>query len=215
MTTILAYGDSLTWGSVPLTGGRHPEGCRWPDVLAAGLGAGYSVVTDALRGRTTGYDEWLADCDRNGVRLFPSVLYAQAPIDLVIIMLGSNDMKPHICGTALGAMQGMRRLLQIVHGHTQGMTPAKRARALVVSPPPLCAPRDPDYAAMFGDRIEESRKVAAMYQRLATDMGAAFFDGGSVAQTDPADGVHLDEKNTKALGVALVPVVQAVLAQTN
>ncbi|NJR13196.1 MAG: arylesterase, partial [Phyllobacteriaceae bacterium] len=117
MKTILAYGDSLTWGSDPETGARHPGEFRWPDALQAGLGGKAEVITDGLRGRTTAYDEHLADCDRNGARILPTTLYAHAPLDLVILMLGANDLKPHIAGTALAAMQGMRRCVSIVQNH--------------------------------------------------------------------------------------------------
>ncbi|MGB7432457.1 MAG: arylesterase, partial [Ahrensia sp.] len=79
MTTILAYGDSLTWGSDPAVAGRrHPVSHRWPDVLASGLGQGVTMISDGVRGRCTAYDEHLADCDRNGARILPTVLYAHA-----------------------------------------------------------------------------------------------------------------------------------------
>lgn len=209
---MLAYGDSLTWGSDPIVAGkRHDAGHRWPDVLACGLGEGYRVIADGLRGRSTAYDEHLADCDRNGVRLLPTALYTHAPLDLVVIMLGANDMKPHICGTALGAMQGMRRLVQIVQNHTQGLTTGLRAKALIVAPPPLCLSDDAEFNAMFAGGIEESEKLAGLYEKLAIEMGVGFFDAGTVAKAHRADGVHLDGPNTKAIGDALIPVVKSML----
>lgn len=212
MTTILAYGDSLTWGSDPAVAGRrHPVSHRWPDVLAAGLGEGVNIVTDGLRGRCTAYDEHLADCDRNGTRALPTSLYAHAPIDLVIIMLGANDMKPHICGTALGAKQGMRRLVQIVQQHAQGLTEGLRAKVLIVAPPPLVPTDDEDMTHMFDGGIEQSQKLASSYQALAEEMGVGFFDAGTVAQASPLDGVHLDADNTAAIGRALMPVVSKML----
>jgi len=212
MTTILAYGDSLTWGSCPLTGGRHPKTDRWPDVLAAGLGNGVEVIAEGLRGRTTAYDEHLADCDRNSARLLPTVLYTHAPVALVVTMLGTNDMKPHICGTAIGAKQGMRRLVQIAQNHTQGMTDGHRADVLIVAPPPQRATDDEDMSHMFDGGLTQSQRLAESYRALAEEMGVAYFDAGQVCRTHPADGVHMDGANTKALGVALVPVVSALLA---
>lgn len=212
MTTILAYGDSLTWGSDPAVAGRrHPVSHRWPDVLAAGLGDNVDIVTDGLRGRCTAYDEHLADCDRNGARTLPTSLYAHAPVDLVIIMLGANDMKPHICGTALGAKQGMRRLVQIVQQHAQGLTDGLRADVLIVAPPPLVPTVDEDMTHMFDGGIEQSQMLAANYQALADEMDVAFFDAGQVSHASPLDGVHLDADNTAAIGRALVPVVKAIL----
>ena len=113
MKTVLCYGDSITWGSNAETGERHAFEDCWPNVLQKALGADVRVITEGLRGRTTAYDEHLADCDRNGARILPTILYTHAPLDLVIFMLGSNDMKPAIAGSALAAMQGMRRLVAI------------------------------------------------------------------------------------------------------
>lgn len=208
--SILAYGDSLTWGSNPATGGRHPKSCRWPEVLAAGLGEDFDVVTDGLRGRTTAYDEHLSDSDRNGVRTLPTALYAHAPLDLVILILGTNDMKPHIAGTSIAAMQGMRRLVRIAQQHIAGPglpTP----KVLVVSPPVLCETDDRFTADMFAGGIDQSKQLAGYYQQIANEQKCVFFDGGSVAKTSPIDGVHLDQANTIKLGEALVPVIKQIL----
>ncbi|MCB1384445.1 MAG: SGNH/GDSL hydrolase family protein [Nitratireductor sp.] len=210
MKTILCYGDSLTWGSDPATGGRHPPECRWPNVLQAGLGGDYCVITDGLRGRTTGYDEHLADCDRNGARLLATALYAHAPLDLVILLLGSNDMKPHIAGTAIAARQGIKRLAAIARNHNPGPDLA-RPKVLIVSPPPLCETPDGFFAALFAGGIEPSRALASHYAEEAKAEGAEFFDGGSAAETSPLDGVHLDAGNTVKLGRALVGEVRRIL----
>jgi lysophospholipase L1-like esterase len=206
--TILAYGDSLTWGSDPVTGGRHPKENRWPEILAAALKA--DVITDALRGRTTAYDEGLADCDRNGARTLPTALYNHAPLDLVILMLGSNDMKPHIAGTAIAAMQGMRRLVNIVQNHVPGPDMPKPL-VLVVSPPPLCKTKDRFFAELFEGGIAHSKQLPQWYAQIAEEQDCHFFEAGTVAKTSPVDGVHLDAANTVKLGEALIPVVRKIL----
>ncbi|MCU0829940.1 MAG: SGNH/GDSL hydrolase family protein [Rhizobiaceae bacterium] len=210
MKTILAYGDSLTWGSDPHSGGRHPKSHRWPDALAEALAGRAEIITDGLRGRTTAYDEHLADCDRNGARILPTVLYAHAPLDLVILMLGANDLKPHIAGTALAAMQGMRRCISIVQNHVARAGDA-RPEVIVVAPPPLCDTANNEFAAMFAGRVEQSKMVASLYRDLADEAGAGFFDAGSVCATSPADGVHVDSEGTRALGLALAPLVSMQL----
>ena len=213
MKTVLAFGDSLTWGADPQTGGRHGPEHRWPDVLAADLGTGVRVIADGLRGRTTAYDEHLADCDRNGARLLPTSLYCHAPVDLVILMLGVNDMKPHIAGTALAAMQGMRRLVQIAQTHRQGFLEGHHlVRVLIVAPPPLVATDSAEFTAMFAGGVAESQKLATIYRALAEEYECAFFDAGTVAHASPVDGVHLDAANTRAIGLALAPVVSGLLA---
>ncbi len=211
MKTVLCYGDSLTWGSDAQTGGRHAPQDRWPQVLASGLGKGVSVITEGLRGRTTGYDEHLADCDRNGVRIFPTILYTHAPLDLVIIMLGANDMKAHIAGTAIAAMQGMRRLVELVRINALRDGTTEPPHVLIVAPPPLCETANTEFSAMFAGGVEQSHMLASFYSDLADEQGCDFFDAGTVAQTSPIDGVHLDAENTRAIGRALTPIVKLVL----
>lgn len=211
MKTILCYGDSITWGSDAQTGGRHAFEDRWPNVLQKALGPSVQVVTDGLRGRTTAYDEHLAACDRNGVRILPTTLYTHAPLDLVILMLGSNDMKPAIAGTALAAMQGMRRLVEIVRLNATRDGTSEPPAVLIVAPPPLSETANPEFAAMFAGGVEESRMIAGFYADLADAEGCGFFDAGSVAETTPIDGVHLDAANTRAIGRALEPIVRMML----
>ncbi|PHP67871.1 arylesterase [Zhengella mangrovi] len=211
MKTVLAFGDSLTWGSDPAGGGRHPEAMRWPDALQASLGDRVRVIADGLRGRTTAYDEHLADCDRNGARILPTALYTHAPLDLVILMLGANDMKPHIAGTAVAALQGMRRLVAIVKSHVPGIEGAEPPAVLIVAPPPLCETADPFFAAMFSGGVEQSSMLASLYADLADEMDCGFFDAATVARAAPADGVHMDAENTRDLGRALAPMVHVML----
>jgi lysophospholipase L1-like esterase len=211
MKTVLCFGDSLTWGADAQSGGRHGPQFRWPNVLAASLGDGVEVITDGLRGRTTAYDEHLADCDRNGARILPTVLYTHAPLDLVILMLGANDMKPHIAGTALAAMQGMRRCVEIVRINAMRDSSTTPPQVLIVSPPPLCETANTEFSAMFAGGIEQSKMLASFYRDLADEQGADFFDAGTVAHTTPLDGVHLDAENTRAVGRALAPIVKLIL----
>jgi lysophospholipase L1-like esterase len=65
-------------------------------VLAAVLGSEVSIIAEGLNGRMTAFDDNVADCDRNGARILPTMLQTHAPLDLVIIMLGANDMRPFI-----------------------------------------------------------------------------------------------------------------------
>lgn len=210
MKTILCFGDSLTWGYDAETLGRHPYEDRWPSVLQAELGAGVHVIAEGLNGRTTAFDDHLADCDRNGARVLPTLLETHKPLDLVVAMLGANDMKPFICGRAIGAKQGMERIVEIVKNHAYdfGFIAPKM---LVVSPPPLCKTQDEAFDLMFGEGIGQSQKLAALYGKLPAELGCSFFDAGTVARTTPLDGVHLDAENTRAIGNALAPIAKNML----
>ncbi|CAK7256426.1 SGNH/GDSL hydrolase family protein [Shinella yambaruensis] len=211
MKTILCYGDSLTWGYNAETLDRHAFEDRWPSVLAKALGPGVAVIAEGLNGRTTAYDDHLADCDRNGARILPTILHSHDPIDLVILFLGANDMKPAICGTAFGAVQGMERLVELVRHHAWSFDAAEGPEVLIVSPPPLCETANTAFAAMFAGGVEQSAMLATLYADLADERGCGFFDAGSVAETTPLDGVHLDARNTRAIGKGLEPVARMML----
>jgi len=210
MKKILIYGDSLTWGSVPGFPNQHPRNILWQNVMGVELGADYEVITDGLRGRLTAYDENLADCNRNASQTLPTALYSYAPLDLVILFLGTNDMQPHIAGTSIAAMQGIRRLVTIIQNHFAGPD-IDNPKVLIVSPPKLCKTHDEFYTGFFAGTIEQSYKLAEYYGQIAQEKNCSFFDAGSVAETSPIDGVHLDAQNTINIGKALAPVVKEIL----
>lgn len=210
MKTVLCYGDSLTWGYDPLTVGRHPHGDRWPSVLGAALGPQVNVIAEGLNGRTTAYDDHLADAERNGVKLLPSVLESHKPLDLVILLLGTNDMKRGIAGTAIGATKGIDRLVKLIRHHDWGFG-FEVPEILIVSPPAICETSNVHFAAMFRGALEESAMLASFYRDLVDETGCGFFDAGSVSQTSPLDGIHLDADNTRAIGRGIEPVVRMLL----
>ena len=208
--TILCYGDSLTWGYNAVGPSRHAYEDRWPSVLQAELGDGVRVIPDGLNGRTTAFDDYLSAADRNGARILPTTLVTHAPLDLVAIMLGANDMKPMIHGSPVMAKYGMLRLVEIIRGTETGFGwPAPQI--LLVSPPAVCATEDADFAEMFGDGHAASPALSGQYSQLAKELGCGFYYAGSVAKTTPLDGVHLDAENTRAIGRALAPVVRKML----
>lgn len=207
MRDILVFGDSLTWGADPATGARHPFEMRWSSVLAAGLGDRAFVVTDGLGGRNTSFDDHSGPCDRNATRTLPVLLGAHQPLDLVMIMLGTNDLKPYLCGLASGATAGMKRLIQIVK-----YFPYKNEtvpQILVIAPPPCVA--GPSGAPAQSRSIAESQALAGAYRALAEAENVAFFDAANACTASEIDGVHMTAEETAALGQALIPVVEGLL----
>lgn len=208
---VLCYGDSLTWGYDAENLGRHAYEDRWPSVLQKALGAGVSVIAEGLNGRTTAYDDHLADCDRNGARILPTLLHSHGPLDLVIIMLGTNDLKRGIgSGNAVGAVKGVERLINLVRSHVWSFD-CEQPEILLVSAPHICETGNEMFAAMFVNAIEQSQMMGSLYRDLADEKGCGFFDAASVAVTTPVDGVHLDAENTRAIGRGLEPVVRMML----
>ncbi|MBB4102505.1 SGNH/GDSL hydrolase family protein [Allorhizobium borbori] len=209
--TVLCYGDSLTWGFDAEGRARHAYEDRWPSVLQQALGAGVNVVAEGLNGRTTAYDDHLSATDRNGARLLPSVLHSHAPLDLVVVMLGTNDLKRGLGGSAMHAVRGMERLVQIIRHHPWPFGEEEVPEILLVSPPKICETANPVFAAMYQGAVEESAMLGALYGDLADDIGCGFFDAASVSVTTPVDGVHMDAENTRALGRGLEPIVRMML----
>ncbi|HVW91134.1 MAG TPA: SGNH/GDSL hydrolase family protein [Devosia sp.] len=210
---ILAFGDSLTYGANPRTGGpRHDYEDRWPTVLEQGLDGAARVIAEGLGGRTTVHDDHFSPADRNGARVLPTLLASHGPLDLVILMLGTNDLKPFHGRTAFEASKGVGRLVEIVRGHA-GAKGEPIPEIIIVSPPHLGDTDHPEMMVHFGQdaAIAESRSFAHWYRRRADEYGTAFFDAATVAKPSPLDGVHLDAANTRAIGAGLVPVVKEVL----
>lgn len=208
--TILCYGDSLTWGYDPVGPSRHAYEDRWPSVLQAELGDAVRVIPDGLNGRTTAYDDHLSAADRNGAKTLATALLTHAPLDLVVIMLGANDMKPWIHGSAFTAKYGMLRLVEIVRGTDYGFG-WTAPKILLVSPPAITHTDHVEFKEFFAGGAAASQHLARLYAELADMTGCGFFDAGSVARTTPLDGIHLDAENTRAIGRGIAPTVRKML----
>lgn len=213
MKSILCYGDSLTYGANPIPGGaRHEFADRWPGALEGALAGEVRVFPEGLGGRTTVFDDWMTGADRNGARILPTLMRSHGPLDMVIMMLGTNDLKPFLGRTAQEASNGVRRLVQIVRGSSleEGHPEPK---IIVMAPPQISDTQHPEMLLHFGGRavIEESKHFAKWYAQRASEAGVSFFDAGTVARPHPADGVHLDAANTRAIGTGLAPLVSELL----
>ncbi len=210
MKTILCFGDSLTWGAVP-NGARHAFVDRWPNVLGQWLGSDkVRIIAEGLNGRTTIFDDFSGPANLNGAKTLPNILATHQPLDCIIIMLGCNDMKPHICGSAKAAARGVNRLIQII-GTFPYIASAKTPKILLVSPPVCVETNHADLKEILAGAPKESLKLSGFYQRAAKENNVAFFDAAKVANASKIDGVHLDVANTRAIGDALAPVVRDLL----
>lgn len=196
---MVCYGDSNTWGADPENGGRFPLSERWTGVLAAVLGEGFRVVEEGLPGRTTVFNDPVLE-RRNGKDFLLTCLESHAPVDLVAIMLGTNDLKARFGLSASDIAEGaaeLARLTQRSGCGPRGVPP----RVLLLAPPPI-EPRVP-YSEMFADSEEKARKFADHYAFQATLCGCNFFDASTVAHSSKADGFHFDRSAHRALGEAL------------
>lgn len=210
MKTVLCFGDSLTWGFDAETRTRHSLENRWPSTLAETLGNEVHIIAEGLNGRTSAFNDYTSDCNRNGVRVLPTLLETHHPIDLVIIMLGTNDLKDMTSGTARAAVAGIGRLVSLTRNHQFG-TEAPVPDVLIVCPPKFCETADHDVASMFSDGIRQSSMLPNALSELADDLSCGFFDSNSIVKTTPTDGIHMDAENTRELGRGLASTVKLML----
>lgn len=206
--TVLVYGDSNSHGTTPmesiLTQGRFGPDTRWPGVLAAALGPGWRVIEEGLPGRTTVHTDPISGPHKNGLAVLPAVLESHAPVDLVILMLGTNDLKARFGLPPVEIAVGVEKLVRHVRQDMTG--PEGRAPALLlVCPPPVdeagCL------AEIFAGAPSKSRRLPGYLAAVAARWGAAFLDAGRVIGPSPLDGVHFDAEAHGLLGRAVADAV--------
>jgi lysophospholipase L1-like esterase len=205
--TILCYGDSNTWGWNPATQDRYARDERWPGVLRRELGEGYLVIEEGLNGRTTVWDDPIEGYKSGKEYLIPC-LETHRPIDLVAIMVGTNDLKVRFSLSAYDIANGAGVLVDIVQKSEAG--PGGSApKVLLMAPPPLG--KLTEFAEMFEGAEAKSRKFSEHYRRVAEEYGCAFLDTSEVIVSSDIDGVHLELSEHRKLGKAVVALVKEIL----
>ena len=217
---VVCYGDSNTWGfdsfsEVPESdaGGlcRFGDETRWPRVAAAALGPRYAVVEEGLNGRTTVHpDPLMTDYDANGRATMPAILHSHKPVDLVVIMLGTNDLKTHLGLNAAQIAKGASTLVGDVFKMGISRT-ADRPRVLLIAPPAVWDKAD----WAFGGARAKSMACAALYKAEAEAHGCDFLDANDVFKIpDPkkhgGDGIHLSPANSAAMAAAVAAKIRAI-----
>ncbi len=206
---ILCFGDSNTWGHHAPLGDRFDEDTRWTGRLQALLGPQYTVIEEGQCGRTTVWDD-PAENRMAGLSYLWPCLDSHHPLDLVIIMLGTNDLKPYFCVHPKTIADSAGRLVDMVQKCAFGPD-GKAPQVLLVSP--IHAQASSPYFQIF-DAVaaEKSLQFATYFRQTAQAYGCAFFDAASVAGPDPADGIHLDAAGHAALAEALKDAILSMLS---
>jgi lysophospholipase L1-like esterase len=209
MKVILCYGDSNTWGYNAETAGRFPPQTRWPNVLVRELGDGYSVISEGLNGRTTVWPDPVEGEHKNGKTYLIPCLESHHPIDLVIVLLGTNDLKHRFGLSAWDIASGAGTLVQMIQG--SGFGPGGGApHVLLMAPPPTCTAGTP-FEEMFPDSDEKSRDLGSQFSRVAGELGCDFLDTSTVIVSNKVDGIHLEATEQVKLGEAVAAVVRRIL----
>ena len=214
MHTIVCFGDSNTWGCPPYaniaqTPDRMPLERRWAQVMGKALGEPAQIIEEGLSGRTTVFDDPIEGIHKNGSRTLIPVIETHAPMDLLIIMLGTNDFKDQFQISAFNSARGMLTLIQMVKGHFALVE--RGPEVLVVTPPSIGTAAEP---AIWGDGHRRCADHAYYLEQVASRTGCFHFDANKVVSAG-MDGIHMDEAAHDTLGRALASEAAAILRMRN
>ncbi len=211
MKQILVYSDSLTWGIIPSTRKRLQFGDRWPGVMENLLntdGHTFRVIENCLNGRRTVWSDPFKP-GRNGLEGIEQVVEMHSPLELIIVLLGTNDFQSMHSHSAWHSAQGIRSLITSIRQAPiePGMP---KPKILVVAPPPIQKPKGPIAPKFIGGEVK-CVGVAREYMIVANELDCSFFDSASVTSSSEVDGVHLDKKQHHLFGKAIAGKVAEVM----
>lgn len=206
--SVLCYGDSNTYGYSPVTGMRFSEQIRWTGCLQMLLGNQYRIIEEGCNGRTTIFndpnDPW-----KNGLSYLKPCLNSHKPIDIVIVMLGTNDLKTIFHADMPAIASGIEEIIQEIQTFTkqkQGFVP----QIILVAPPKIgkgiC--ESPFAASFDASAITRSHEFAKYYQDVAKRNNCVFFDAAQFAQSSDEDSLHLMPSEHEKLANALADCIK-------
>ena len=207
---VVCFGDSNTWGYIPLSGERYDEKTRWTGILQTLLGDDYAVIEEGQNGRTTVWDDPVEHRMAGLTYLYPC-MESQSPIDLLIIMLGTNDTKPYFGGAPQTIARGAGRLVDEALKSSFGRN-GRPPKVLLVSPIRI---RDREcFYFTFGEQAaRKSEGFSESYRMIAEQFGCEFLDAAQIAEPSDADGVHMDPEEHAKMARAMAEKVRSILEE--
>lgn len=209
--TLLTFGDSNTHGSPPIVTpglyGRFGPEDRWPTVATEVLGPGWSLIEEGLPGRTTGLEDPIMGAHMNGQTGLRIALESHGPIDVLTIMLGTNDLKTRFAPSVDRITGGAAGLLDIALSEPM-QTRHGGFKILLICPPPVVETgpiRD-----QFWGAEAVGPHLTASFRKLAKARGVGFFDARSVIDVSAQDGIHYEPDAHRMLGAALAEVIRGI-----
>lgn len=209
---IVCFGDSNTHGYKAVTNGRFDEDERWTRLLQAKLGEACLVIEEGLSGRTTCFDDAIHE-GLSGLDYIYPCLMSHEPVDLLIIMLGTNDTKERFGVSAACIGLGMKRLVAKAKATVDAWTGGK-PNILIVCPKNIDKEyEETEIALTMGlGCAEKSAGLAEEYRKVADLMGCAFFDANTVVtENNHIDYMHLTDEGHSQLAEALAELIPELL----
>lgn len=206
---ILCYGDSNTWGAIPNQITRYVSNIRWTGILQKELGDNYIIIEEGYCGRTTVFDDPIEN-RLSGIKYFYPCVDSHSPLDLIIIMLGTNDLKPYFgvdAGNISSALVNYINALKVVP--LAGCKP----QILLVSPILIDSSykNNPISHSCFGtDADIRSQQLAEKYKEIAKIHSLHYMNAADYAKASPLDGIHMDAENHKKLALAFADKIEEI-----
>lgn len=202
---ILCFGDSNTYGaSVEKDIARYDEHTRWPMLLGKKLGPDYTVIEEGFGGRTTVFDDPVEGGYKSGANYLPPCLMSHNPLDIVVLMLGTNDTKERFSMNAFTIAQCAGELITLIRQYGANAE-NKPPKILLISPIEVGDwLMTTDMGLIFGPKsIEISRGFATQFARVAKERECDFLDAASVAKPAFEDAIHLSREGHAHLAEAV------------
>lgn len=212
MPRLLAFGDSNTHGTPPITDRgaycRYDAAVRWPTRAAALLGPGWDLAEEGLPGRTAAFPDPVMGAHMEGGIGLRIALLTHGPLDAMTLMLGTNDVKARFAATPeriAGAIAGLVDLAigpEMAQRHP-GM------RVLLIAPPAV--QEAGVLAGEFMGAAARSIALTPLLRDYAAARGIGFLDAGAVIGTSPVDGVHFEPDAHAALAEAVADALRGLV----
>lgn len=191
MINILCFGDSNTWGYDPATQNRFPNNLRWTGVLQNLLGDNFNIIEEGLNGRTTNVNEreehalgYYRDF-RSSMDLISILIETNSPIDLVVVMLGTNDLKNNFNQSSDDISTNMMLVCEAIISNDYF-----NSKAIILVSPTHINESSPNLLDSFIGTTEKSKSLAKQYKKIADDLDLFFVDASQSVKTNQIDGLH-------------------------
>lgn len=203
--TVLCFGDSNTWGAVPGVDARFSKTERWTGILASMLSDECDLIEEGQSGRTTVHDDPFHK-QKNALPYLLPCLESHQP-DVVVLMLGTNDLKRYFALSAYDIAQGAARLVKEISSFVSAG--GRQPTVLLVSPPAV--KEVGPFIEVLKGAGEKSRQLPEQFARVAEELKCEYFDASRYVESSDVDGVHWEPLMHQCFAEGIYKAIQRVL----
>lgn len=211
MKTIVCFGDTNTWGVDPKTDCRLPFEKRWTGILTKELMQEYRVLEEGQAGRTILCNDPVEKY-KNGMEYLMPCLQSHMPVDLLVIMLGTVQLKSRFHQTAEDIAIGLEYVLKEVLASGTGVD-GKEPQILLMSPVAVGNVENTWLSSVFTmpDTRERQKKFKGLYKEISERLQIHFLAAEDYADTSELDGIHIAEDSHYPFAMAVADKIREIL----